>query len=81
MNLIFIIYQLNIAKDLKNISENIQYYRIYNYEKAIEQYNKLLKKYTENKITGYIEVLLYKNIANLYQNVNAKIILNVYKCT
>ncbi|ORX83884.1 hypothetical protein BCR32DRAFT_266680 [Anaeromyces robustus] len=57
--------ELKIAEELNKIKKDIDY--SYNSTEKINQYKLLLEKYKEYNISGYIEVLLYKNIGELYQ--------------
>ncbi|ORX59233.1 TPR-like protein, partial [Piromyces finnis] len=59
----------NISKKLHDMYKEIRNYS-FNYEKSIEKYKLLLDEYHNYKISGYIDVLIYKKIASLYQNLN-----------
>lgn len=57
-----------MANALNDLKENINYF-IFDESKKIENYKLLHNKYKEYKILGYIDVILYKEIAKLYQQV------------
>ncbi|KAL6631764.1 TPR-like protein [Neocallimastix sp. 'constans'] len=72
---------LNKAENLSELKEKTEEtnYIYENYEMKISNYKLLLKKYKEYCITGYIEILIYKEIAKLYKKMKNynKSIMNV----
>ena len=57
---------------------NIEKHCSNNYERTVELYKFLIKKYREFGVSGFIEVLLFKEIALLYQKVIKKNNNNIF---